>query len=214
VLESTKEKETAMVDKSNKSVERGEVREIRRTDSRGSPLAWRRRKISVPIGIEKVLCRAALDRGFKETLLTDRERALEGSGYSLTGTELQILKSVPTGTLKGMIEGIDPPQHGRRKFMRAVAASVLLAATAATPIACDKDDDSVQDDSGIVETDYDIIQPGTLADLWEDETAEPVDGLVLEDILADQQGDGAAADSALVECDVMMAVTGIMPDVE
>ena len=61
-----------MADDSKIEIEEGrEV--VRRTIVGGRPRARKNRRVIVPIGIEKVLCRAAADNRFKATLFQDRE---------------------------------------------------------------------------------------------------------------------------------------------
>lgn len=106
---------------------------VRRTIVGGRPRAREKRKIRVPIGLEKVLCRAAGDAAFRQALLLDRDRAVDEAGWELLPTERAVLGSVPAATLETMIASIDVQQHGRKRFM----AGVMAAAFAATALATD-----------------------------------------------------------------------------
>ena len=113
---------------------------VRRTIVGGRPRARRKRKVRVPIGIEKVLYRAAADTLFRESLFRDRKGAVDEAGFRLMESELAILRSVPDSVLTTMIEKIDLKKHGKRKFMRAVGTCALAATTAAAGAGCPVDD--------------------------------------------------------------------------
>ncbi len=83
----------------------------------------------VPIGIEKVLCRAAGDAAFKEGLLTQREATLAAAGYQLRPNEAFILRSIRPDQLAAMIDRIDLKRHGQRPWMRTISAVAFAAAT-------------------------------------------------------------------------------------
>jgi hypothetical protein len=95
----------------------------------GKPMDRRRRKVRIPIGIEKVLCAAAGDPVFRESLVTARGDALGGSGLALSASETMILRAVPEAQLRTMIENIDLERHRRRRFFRGIAAASLAATT-------------------------------------------------------------------------------------
>jgi hypothetical protein len=99
----------------------------------GSPR--RTQQSHIPIGIEKILVRAAGDPGFQALLLTDREAALEASGYELSASELGILCAISDERLATMIERIDLKRHGGRRFMKGVVKAALVAAGTAA-VAC------------------------------------------------------------------------------
>ena len=126
----------------------------------GRPMDRRRRKVRIPIGIEKVLCAAAGDHAFREQLLLARADALAGTGLDISVAEATILKSVSEDALRTMIDNIDLKRHRRRSFFRGIAAASLAATTAtacigenemaagggAAPDWPDTDMDSVQSD--------------------------------------------------------------------
>jgi len=100
---------------------------VRRTIVGGRPRAREKRRIRVPIGLEKLLCRAAGDSAFRAALLVDRGRAVEAAGLELLASERAVLDSVPEAVLAGMIGRIDVRRHGRRRFMRGVLAATFAA---------------------------------------------------------------------------------------
>ena len=95
----------------------------------GRLLDRRRRKVRIPIGIEKLLCAAAADPAFCEHLVMARAAALEGTGLEISASEAMILKAVPEAQLRTMIENIDLKRHKRRRFFRGIAAASLAATT-------------------------------------------------------------------------------------
>jgi len=106
----------------------------------GRPMARRKQTVSVPIGVEKLLCRAAADPALRSALLADREDGLRRAGVSLSAGERALVCAVPDPTLGAMIAHIDLKQHGKRRFLKGVAtaafasAALLSAATACTGI--------------------------------------------------------------------------------
>ena len=111
---------------------------VRNTIVGGRPLARRKRKIRIPIGIERVLCKAAVDPVFRVALFDNREGALARLGEDLTAEETAILMSIPGENLATMVARIDPAKHTKRRFMKGVMAATLAAMTAgAGGLACD-----------------------------------------------------------------------------
>ncbi|MFH1434133.1 MAG: hypothetical protein ABIJ56_00315 [Pseudomonadota bacterium] len=96
-----------------------------------------KRKISIPVGIEKVLYRAAIDPAFRDLLLADRKKAVESEHMMLSPSEMTILGNVSASALRIMIDRIKPLGHGRKKFMKSVAAAVVTLASGTAAIACD-----------------------------------------------------------------------------
>ena len=121
---------------------------VRRTIVGGRPLDRRRRKVRIPIGIEKVLCAAAADREFREQLLMARAEALQGTGLDVSPSEAMILCSVSEDALRTMIENIDLKRHRRRRFFRGIAAASLAATTATISINCADGGGSAGDRAG------------------------------------------------------------------
>jgi len=69
----------------------------------------------IPEGIERLLCRAAVDAAFRARLLADRAAALEDSQPSLTPTERAILEATTDRSLEAMIARIAASADVRRE---------------------------------------------------------------------------------------------------
>lgn len=92
--------------------------------------ARRRRRASIPVGIEKVLYLAAVEPEFRRALLSERLDAIEARGLSLRDSERAMLRVAPAAQLEAAIDGLDVSAHnvGRRRFMRQVAAAAVTLA--------------------------------------------------------------------------------------
>ena len=91
-----------------------------------------RSRREIPVGIERVLLRAAEDGAFREALLEDPAAALEGS--SLTGPERAMLLAMDRSILTALIDRFVPGKNPRGRFAQKVAAAVagtLIITTAA-----------------------------------------------------------------------------------
>ena len=115
--------------------------------------------LKVPIGIEKVLCRAAGDADFRCLFFKDRDAALKSWDAGLSETEMGVLSSVPDESLAAMISRIDLKKHAKRRFMKAVATATFVATAAAgaafylsTPGCTGADPDMPFEDTSQVET--------------------------------------------------------------
>ena len=163
----TKDTGTPIPDDEAGTIEEG-TESVRRTIVGGRPLDRRRRKVRIPIGIEKVLCAAAADREFREQLLMARADALAGTGLEVSPSEAMILRSVSEDALRIMIENIDLKRHRRRRFFRGIAAASLAATTAMS--------------TGCVEAEEDMSKG--IAPDWPDAVTpevQPVAGVNLQD---------------------------------
>ena len=98
----------------------------------------RTRRVKIPIGIEKVLVKAASDPVFRQALLDNRESALQELGTDLSDAEFEILKSIPNDSLLTMVSHVDLKKHARRKFMKGVMTAAFVAASAATMAECSR----------------------------------------------------------------------------
>ena len=123
----------------------------------GKPLDRRRRKVRIPIGIEKVLCAAAGDREFREQLLMARSDALSGTAFEISPAEAMILRSVTEDALRTMIDNIDLKRHRRRRFFRGIAAASLAATTAMGMTEC------IDSQSAGIEPDFDTAPLSDMA---------------------------------------------------
>jgi len=90
----------------------------------------------VPIGIEKVLCRAAGDDDFRRRLFSHREETLASLGETISPGERGVLESIPDASLRTMVGNIDLKKHPRRRFMKAVVAATFVTAAATTAVGC------------------------------------------------------------------------------
>lgn len=109
---------------------------VRRTIVGGRPQARRKRRIAIPIGIEKLLTRAAGDAAFRKALMADRYLAVEAQGFVLADSERAILESVSDAVLGTLIGRIDLKRHAKRRFMKGVAAAAFATAAMTTNVAC------------------------------------------------------------------------------
>lgn len=96
-----------------------------------------KRKIQVPVGVEKLLFFAAQDEAFKERLLADRDAAIEESGVRLRESEAAALRAIDAVALGAMIDSIVAENPRRRKFMGLVAAAATSLAAGTAVISCD-----------------------------------------------------------------------------
>lgn len=200
---------------SRKDFEVEEGKEIvGRTIVGGRPAARRKRKVRVPIGIEKVLVRAAANETFRKRLLDERETTLASLAGELSPTELQVLKSIPDGILEGMIRNIDLKKHGKRRFMKGVVAAALLTTAATGVLGCEVSEDHSKGispdelEDTVVET---VVAPdATSRGIEPDEDVFVVeDSFDIKGITPD-----IAAEADVLEVPDLPAPTGIMPDVE
>lgn len=144
----------------------------------------------IPIGIEKVLYLAATDAEFNRALFSNRAEALAREELKLSDAERAILASVPEDQLRAMVGRIDTQAHGRRRFLRKVAAAAigLAATTAVVDVGCG------QADTGSAP---DYVTRGISHDIPDTDTGDDA---------GDDQADGGAADDPPVS-------RGIGPDV-
>jgi len=171
----------------------------------------------IPIGIEKVLCRAAAEPEFEKALLDDRAKALESLKSHLSGTEAAILSSIPAATLAEMIRRIDLERHSRRRFMRSVVAATLAAATAGWgALGCEGETDSEEINryGGMApDPPEDLVEQEDAADATEEEVTEQQDTYVEPEDVAMRAGI-PPDESDIIEYQDHMAAGGILPDTD
>ena len=97
-------------------------------------MARKAQRVSVPIGIEKLLLRAAADAGYRRRLFEDRAGTVEAARGELSASERSILQSVPDETLAAMIGRLDVKAHVTRPFARKVAAAAFATAALAAVV--------------------------------------------------------------------------------
>jgi len=78
-----------------------------------------------PLGLDRVLVRAATDPAFRAALLADRRTAVAEAGLRLTDSEATILDAIPVEQLRQTIERVFVPRESRRGFVKAASASVV-----------------------------------------------------------------------------------------
>ncbi|HOS92474.1 MAG TPA: hypothetical protein PLD23_00850 [Armatimonadota bacterium] len=83
--------------------------------------------VDVPMGIERVLRKAAADGRFRTRLMSDRAGALERSGLELSVSEHAILLAIPAKHLQAMIAQLAPSSPARRGLLRRLAAAAGIA---------------------------------------------------------------------------------------
>jgi hypothetical protein len=189
---------------------------VRKTIVGGRPAARRKHKVKVPIGIEKVLVRAAADSEFRDRLFGERQATLDSLHDELSPTELKVLTTIPEGTLHGMIQSIDLQRHGKRRFMKGVVAATLIATAATGVLGCEV---SESQPAGILAEDI-IMDTVTETVIKPDVTINagisPFNEVfVVEDNSAPQDASTDLEPEAdVIEVPDMPSATGIMPDVE
>jgi len=106
----------------------------------GQPLKPRQRgRVRIPVGIEKVLCLAAIEPEFRDELLSKRLGAVEARGLELRDSEQAMLRAAPRAQLEAAIDGLDVSEGnlGRRSFMRHVAAAAVTLAAGEALSGCE-----------------------------------------------------------------------------
>jgi hypothetical protein len=181
---------------------------VGRTIVGGRPASHRKRKLRVPIGIEKVLVRAAVDEDFRKQLLEDRDGALADLGDELTPTERTVLSTIPNESLLQMVTNIDIGRHGKKRFMRGVVNAVLMTSAASAALSC-----GVMDSQTMGCTDYDApndIQVEEIdSPLMDIKGSQPDMPPEVEDII---KSDSQEPD--VIEFTDLPAPGGILPDMD
>ena len=102
---------------------------VRTTIVGGQPRQVPKVRVSIRVGLERVLYRAAVDARFREALLAERGKALDAAGLVLSDNEAAILGVVSREALESMIRNVRPHVSRERRFMKAVAATFVTLAT-------------------------------------------------------------------------------------
>jgi len=90
-----------------------------RPPGRGKPLG------DIPVGLEVLLKKAAVDPQFKATLLSDRAAAADQIDLKLDQSEALMLAAVPAEQLEQIIGRTTVPDEQRRVFLGHAAAAML-----------------------------------------------------------------------------------------
>jgi hypothetical protein len=134
-----------------------------------------KRKLQVPVGLEKLLFVAAGDEAFKERLLADPSAVATEAGVTLRDSESAMLSAITPAALDAMIASIVPENPRRRRFMGLVAAAAASLAAGTVSGSCG-DDDSDDDDTDTGTGDTDTVDTETEGG-WDGATADTdVDG--------------------------------------
>jgi hypothetical protein len=140
---------------------------VRNTIVGGRPRARRKRRITIPIGLEKVLARAAGDPAFRRRLFEDRHAALAHLGWELVPSEAIILGSVPDGVLATLIDRIDLKQHARRRFLKGIATAAFATAAMTSGVACTHEGDVATKGIAPDDVQADVLSPADVLDVEE-----------------------------------------------
>ena len=126
-------------DRNNAELQEGDGL-VRTTVVGGQPRKRPTIRMSIRVGLERVLYRASVDRAFRKALLKDREGALKAAGMELSSGEAAVLASVDRDALATLIDNVRPEARKDHRFVKAVAATFVTLATGTT--ACDIDSDN------------------------------------------------------------------------
>ena len=92
--------------------------------------SWKRRGLTidarVPVNLERVLIMAAQDEQFRTLLYDNRDEALSKSGIVFTPSEQAVFSAMPRQVLETMISRFKPARQRNRRFLKSVAASVIV----------------------------------------------------------------------------------------
>ncbi len=92
--------------------------------------SWKRRGLAidarVPVNLERILIMAAQDEQFRTLLYDNRDEALSRSGISFTPSEQAMFSAMPQQILETMISRFKPAKQRNRRFLKSVAASVMV----------------------------------------------------------------------------------------
>ena len=156
-----------------------------------------KRKIQVPVGLEKLLYVAARDDSFKARLLADPSAVAAEAGVALRDSEVAMLSAITPVALDAMIASLVPENPRRRKFMGLVAAAAASLAAGTVAAGCGDDDDDDDTDTGTDDTDTVDTETETG---WEGATSDT-------DVDTDTD-----TDTDTVETDTETGYDGIDPD--
>lgn len=109
---------------------------VRTTIVGGQPRKRPALRMTVKVGLERVLYLAATDRDFRTALLVERDAALRAAGLSLSDGEQAILAAVDGDALAAMIDAVKPRERPQRPFLKSVAATFLTLATGTAQLGC------------------------------------------------------------------------------
>ncbi len=193
---------------------------VRTTIVGGQPRKRPSLRMSVKVGLERVLYLAATDRDFRTALLANRAVALRAAGLALSEGEAAVLDAVGPDSLAAMIDAVQPRSRPQRPFLKSVAATFLTLATGTASVGCPN---MV---SGGIEPDRDVRQdPGAEVDIAPDDdptrgietdVPPPVDVGIDPDIPDESPFIDAVEDAGSMDADVgeIYPDGGTQPDVQ
>jgi hypothetical protein len=116
----------------------GDGRSRRRSGPRTATVGGRppEEACRVPMGIERVLRKAAADPRFHDRLRADRAAAIEASGLTLTPSERAILLAAPGEQIRAMVLELAPSSPARRGLFRRLLAAAGLALLGPVAASC------------------------------------------------------------------------------
>lgn len=126
-------------------------------------------QVQVPIGVEKLLYRAAEDEEFKTKLIENRRIALQESGLSLRSSEMTLLSAISAAAIEKMIDKIVPANPRRSKFMSMIATAAASFVVGTVESGCSVEM-GISIDSG-VDSDFDSGTSGDTDSDSETDTA-------------------------------------------
>jgi len=150
---------------------------VRTTIVGGQPRKRPTIRMSIRVGLERVLYLASRDKGFRAALLADRAKALESAGLELSAGETAVLASVDGGALETMVNNVRPESRKDHRFVKAVAATFVTLATGTTGCETTEGDVDVDPIRGITTEVVDLdaspefsagVDPGVLTDVSHD----------------------------------------------
>jgi hypothetical protein len=112
-------------------------------------------KLSVPVGLEKVLYLAARDPELRARLLADRTGTIDALGVELRPSERAMIEAASRAALEGMIERIDASNPRKRRFMGLVAAAATSLAAGTAAMSCGTQDSTMAGGVSDIDTDTD-----------------------------------------------------------
>lgn len=193
---------------------------VRTTIVGGQPRKKPALRMTIKVGLERLLYLASIDPRFRAALLDDRDRALADAGLALSESEAAVLACVDRDALATLIEHVRPEVRPDRRFMKAVAATFLTLATGTAQVGCPQ-----AHSAGISPDDFPDLQPDrdVPADVRVDAEDAPSRGITPDasdtwdldpaDPAPELGGDAEAPDESVTLDADAPVVGGILPDV-
>jgi hypothetical protein len=110
---------------------------VRTTIVGGQPRKKSTFRMTVTVGLERLLYFASLNTRFRAALAADRNTAMKAAGLKLSDGEASVLASIDADTLDTMITAVRPQSRPLRPFLRSVAATFVTLATGSAQVGCE-----------------------------------------------------------------------------